>query len=179
MLGEAGFVGAEGGVGAGEVDVVADRDEGALLVCGVEAAGGVGEDEGLAAEQAEDAGGKRDLRHRVALVGVNAAGHDGDWRVGDGTQNELAGVAFYGALRPVGDFTVGDGGGVLDLSGEVTEAGAEDEAEGGFGWVEGADVAGGGLGAGVEIREWHVSVPSRTASKIVTRVRKHRPQVSA
>ncbi len=100
---EAGLVGAEGGVGAGEIDVVGDGDEGAGGVGGVDAAGGVGDDEGGAAEQAEDAGGKGDLRHGVALVGVDAALHDGDGDAGDGAEDEVAGVAFDGGLREVGD----------------------------------------------------------------------------
>ena len=41
--------------------MVGDGDEGALRVAGVDAAGGVGDDEGLAAEEAEDAGGEGDL----------------------------------------------------------------------------------------------------------------------
>ena len=53
---EAGLVGAESGVGAGEVDVVGDGDEGALLQGGADAASGVGDDEGFAAEEAEDSG---------------------------------------------------------------------------------------------------------------------------
>ena len=43
--GEAGLVGAEGGVGSGEVDVVGEGDDGALTVAGVDTSGGVGDDE--------------------------------------------------------------------------------------------------------------------------------------
>ena len=106
--GEAGFVGAEGGVGSGEVDVVGDGDERALLVAGVDAAGGVGDDEGFAAEEAEDAGGEGDLGEGVALVGVDAALHDGDGDAGDGAEDEVAGVAFDGGAGEVGDLGVGD-----------------------------------------------------------------------
>ena len=75
------------------------------------AAGGVGDDEGGAAEEAEDAGGEGDLLHRVAFVGVDAALHDGYGDAGDGAEDELAGVADDGGERPVGDVGVGDGGG--------------------------------------------------------------------
>ena len=94
--GEARFVGAECGVGSGEIDVVGDGDERALPVAGVDAAGGVGDDEGFAAEEAEDAGREGDLGERVALVGVDAALHDGDGDSGDGAEDEVAGVALDG-----------------------------------------------------------------------------------
>ena len=117
------FIRAECGVGSGEVDVVGDGDQGALGVGGVDAAGGVGDDEGGAAEQAEDAGGEGDLGHGIALVGVDSALHDGDRDSGGGaanrSQDELAGVTDYGGEGPVGDVSVGDDGGVLDVVGEV------------------------------------------------------------
>ena len=127
--GEAGLIGAEGGVGAGQVDMVGDGDEGALLVAGVDAAGGVGDDEGLAADEAEDAGGEGDLGEGVALVGVDAALHDGDGDAGDSAEDEVAGVAFDGGAGEVGNLGVGDAGGAADVVGEVAEAGAEDDAD--------------------------------------------------
>src|SRR6266851_2923380 len=152
---EAGLVGAEGGVGSGEVDVVGDGDDGSLAVAGVDASGGVGDDELADAEEAEDAGGEGDLRHGVALVGVDAALHDGYGDAGVGAsycpEDEFAGVADDGGLGEVRDFGVGDGGGVLHLRGEVAEAGAEDDAEG---WLErglAADDVGGGLGLRIKV----------------------------
>ena len=143
------FVGTEGGVGAGEVDVIGDSNEAALLVAGVDASGGVGDDEGFRAEQTEDAGGEGDFGERVAFVGVDAALHDGDGNSGDGAENELAGVAFDGGLREVWDVGVGNGGGIFDLRREVAEAGAEDDAEARRQRREGADVGYGGDGLGV------------------------------
>ena len=87
--GEAGFVGAECGVGSGEIDVVGDGDEGALLVAGIDAAGGVGDDEVFAADEAEDSSGEGDLGEGVALVGVDAALHDGYRDRGDGAEDEV------------------------------------------------------------------------------------------
>ena len=110
--------------------MVGDGDEVALLVVGVDAAGGVGDDESLAAEEAEDAGGEGDLGEGVALVGVDAALHDGDGNSGDGAEDEVAGVALDGGAGEVGDLGVGDADGILDLGGEVAEAGAEDDADG-------------------------------------------------
>ena len=113
--GEAGLVWACGGVGAGEVDVVADADQGSGSPDGVDAAGGVGDDEGLAAEQAEDAGGKGDFGEGATFVEVRAALQDGDWLSGDGTEKEMSGVAGDGWPGKVGDFLVRDDGGVCDL----------------------------------------------------------------
>ena len=92
--------------------MVGDGDEGALPEVGVDAAGGVGDDEGVAAEEAEDASGEGDLGERVALVGVDAALHDGDGDAVDGAEDEFAGVAFDGGEGEVGDFGVGDAEGV-------------------------------------------------------------------
>jgi hypothetical protein len=75
--------------------------------------------------------------------------HDGDLDAGDAAEDELAGVAGDGGERPVGNVGVGDGSGVLDLGGEVAEAGAEDDAEGGGVGIPGTDVVCGGGGAGV------------------------------
>ncbi len=126
--------------------MVGDGYEGALWDVVADAAGGVGDDEGGAAEQAEDASGEGDLRERVAFVGVDAALHDGYGDAADGAEDELAGVADDGGERPVGDVGVGDGGGGFDLGGEVAETGAEDDAEGGLEGGLGADVVGCGLG---------------------------------
>ena len=149
--GEARLVGADGGVLAGEVDVVGDADEAALRVGLVDAAGGVGDDERLAAEQAEHAHGEGDLGHCVAFVGVHAALHDGDGDAADGADDELALVAFDGGAREVRDLGVGDDDGVLDLRGEAAEAGAEDDAERGLEVGLEEDVGEGLRDAGVEI----------------------------
>ena len=154
--GKTGLVGAGGGVGAGEIDVVGDGDERALGDVGADASGGVGDDEDPAAEQAEDAGGEGDLVHRVALISVDAALHDCDWDAGNVPEDQLAGVAGDGRERPAGDVGVGDDVGAGDLGGEVAEAGAEDDADGGGELDLAADVRGGGGGSGKLIGlVWH------------------------
>ncbi len=102
--------------------MVADGDERALRVCGVETAGGVGQDQRSAAEQTENAGGEGDLVHRVALVGVHAAGHHGNLSATDCPQDELPRVTFHGGLRPVRDVCVGDDGGCFNMLCEVAKA---------------------------------------------------------
>jgi len=123
------FVGTEGGVRAGEVDMVGYGHKRALFIAGVDSPGGIGDDERFAAEEAEDASGEGDFGERVALVSVDAALHDGDWDSGDVAEDKLAGVAFDGGLREVRNLGVRNGGRVFDLRGEVAEAGAEDDAE--------------------------------------------------
>ena len=127
--GEAWLVGAESGVGAGEVDMVVDGDQLPYGERGPDASGGVGDDERGTAKEAEDARGEDDVGDGVALVGVDAALHDGDRDAADAAQDELAGVADDGGLREVRDLGIGDGDGVVDLVGKLAEAGAEDNAE--------------------------------------------------
>ena len=122
--------------------MVGDGDDGALRECGADASGGVGDDEGLATEEAEDAGGEGDLIHAVALVGVDAALHDGYGDACDGAEDEVAGVADDGGLREVWDVCVGDAGGGFDVSGEVAKTGAENDAKGWKEWSFVADVVG-------------------------------------
>jgi len=150
---EAGLVGAEGGVGSGEVDVIGEGDDGSLAVAGVDATGGVGDDEALHAEEAEDTGGEGDLGHVVALVGVDAALHDGYGDSGDGADDESSAVADYGGLGEVGDVGVWNRDGILHLGGEVAEARAQDDAEGGLEWCLAAD--GGDCGLGLRVKVSH------------------------
>ena len=122
-----------------------------MLVAGVDAAGGVGDDERFAADEAEDAGGEGDLGEGVALVGVDASLHDGDGNSGDSAEDEVAGVAFDGGAGEVGNLRVRNAGGAADVVGEVAEAGAEDDADVGFQVRRGAGVVGGGLGVAKDI----------------------------
>ena len=80
-------------------------------------------------KKAEYAHRKGHLRHGVAFVGMNSSLHDCDRDSPDRAQDKLAGVPGDRRLRKVRDLRVGDGHGILDLRGEVTEAGAKDECE--------------------------------------------------
>ena len=161
---EARLVGAQGGVGSGEVDVVGDGDDGALREVGADAAGGVGDDEGLATEEAEDASGEGDLVHGVALVGVDAALHDGYGDASYVAQDEVAGVTDDGGLGEVRDIGIGDACGGFNVGGEVAEARAEDDADSGKERGFAADVFGGGLRFAVEVGRLacigHVGTPA-------------------
>ena len=61
-----------------QIDVVADEDERALLIIEIDAAGGIGEDDGADAHASEDAHGEDNLLRRIAFVEMDAALHDGD-----------------------------------------------------------------------------------------------------
>ncbi len=148
---EARLVGAEGGVGSGEVDVVREDNEASLGVGCVDPPGGVGDDEGLAAEETEDACREGDLRHGVTFIGVDAALHDGYGDACDRSEDEFAGVSGDGGLGETGDVGVGDRRGVLNLGGEVAEAGAENDAEDRGDRGLGVDVGGCGFRSGEEI----------------------------
>ena len=107
------------------------------------------------AHAAEDADGEGDFVGGVALVGVNAALHDGDGDVRDGAEDEAAGVARDGGLREVRDVGEGDGGRVFKLGGEGAEAGAEDDADARA--ERGADEEVVGGGGGFVVLGGHVS----------------------
>ncbi len=127
--GEAGLIGADGGVSAGEIDVVGDEDKRAGGIRRVDAACCICNDERSATEKREDAGGKDDLGEGISLVGVNTTLENSDRDAGDGAEDELAGVTDNGGEGEVGDPGVGDCDGVGNVRGEVAEPRAENDAE--------------------------------------------------
>lgn len=96
---EPGLVGAEGGIGSGEIDVIGDGNQRALLITGVDASSSIGDDEGLAAEQTEDADGEGNLGRGVSLIGMSTTLHNNYRNSGDMTKDEFAGMAFNCRLR--------------------------------------------------------------------------------
>src|SRR5580704_4282985 len=122
-------VGAGEGVGALQIDVIADDDEASLGEFFLDAAGGVGEDDGFDAEAGKNANGKGDVLRRVAFVEMDAALHASDFDAVDLADDELAGVADSGGAGEVRDFCVGDPRGAGELVSEGAEAGAEDERD--------------------------------------------------
>lgn len=70
---------------------------------------------------------------------------DGDRNAGDGSEDELSGVADDCGLREVRDVGIGYGDGVMHLRGEGTEARAEDDADERFDGGTTANVECGGL----------------------------------
>ena len=113
------------GITAGEVDVVGEQDQLALLEIQPDAAGGVGDHQGGDSQAPQDAYRKGDFFRGISLVGVDAALHDRDRRAGDGADDQAAAVAFHGGLREMGDGRVGNGDRLLDPLRERAQAGAE------------------------------------------------------
>ena len=113
-------------VAAHQVDVIGDQHQRALGEAGVDAAGGVGQDQHLHAEQAEHARGeRRDAPSRGPRRrgrGPTAPARAGrSMRAGD----QLAGVADDLRRRPVRDDRVRHDGRVAQRAGEGAEARAE------------------------------------------------------
>ena len=137
-VGEAGaelvVVGTEQGVVGHEVDMVGDDHDVGDVEGGVEAAGGIGEDDLFDTELAEHLDGEGEGLHGVAFVVVEAAAHDEHGGAVEGAEDEGAAVALHGGDGEVGNVLIGDFLAVLDFLHEAAEAGAEhDGGLGAFG----------------------------------------------
>ena len=77
------------------------------------APGGVGDDEGVAAQQPQDADGVGHLVVAVALIMVHPALHDRHVPARQGAEHQTARVSGGGGRLEVGDLAVGDGGGMF------------------------------------------------------------------
>ena len=93
----------------------------------VHPAGGVGDQEGLAAQQAEDPDGIADLLIGVALVVVDPALHHCHRLAGQGAKDQAPCVPGAVEVLKWGDGGVGDGDGVLHQVPQVAQAGAQDQ----------------------------------------------------
>ena len=89
---------------------------------------------------------------------MDAALHDGDGDSSDGAKDEVAGVSLDSGCGEVGDLSVGNARGVVDVLGEVAKAGAKDDADGWGDVRRGANVVGSGLGVGVEVAHLFLGV---------------------
>ena len=92
---------------AGQVDVVAQDHEVAGAQRGVDAAGGVGEEQRLAAHAPEHLDRQHHRLPARALVPVAAAAPGGDEPAAAAVEHELAGVALHGGSAEAGDVGVG------------------------------------------------------------------------
>lgn len=110
-----------------DLDLVGDEHQVPGLEVPVHPAGGVGDQEGLAAQQAEDPDGVADLLVGVALVVVDPALHHCHRLAGQGAEDQLPLVSRGGGGLKVGDGGVGDGDGVLHQVPQVAQAGAQDQ----------------------------------------------------
>ena len=133
QVGESGaeplVVGADQRVQPHQVDVVLDDDQVALAAERVQSARGVGDDQELAAELLHHPDRERDLPGRIALVQVKPPLHRHDRVAGQLAADQLPLVALDGRLGEKGDFGVGDRRLGLDLAGQCTQAGAQDQPD--------------------------------------------------
>ena len=130
---QGGIVGAVEGVEARhahQVDVVGDEHDVAGLEGGVQAASGVGHDEGLHTQGAHDADWKGHLLHGVALVEVGPPPLDRNLFALQPPNDQIAGMPLHGGDREVGNLGVGDGLRLRHLIGQGVQPGAGDEADG-------------------------------------------------
>ncbi len=116
-------------VGSGKVDVIGDRDQSRRRPFLVEAAGGVGEQERLAAEPLERVDRNPHRIGVAALVIMAAALEERDPPALDRADHEAPGVALDSGYRKAGDVEIGDRGRVARLVGEGAEARAEHDGE--------------------------------------------------
>ena len=93
----------------------------------VHAAGGVGDYQGVAAQQAEHPDGVGDLLIGVALVVVHPALHNSHLLALQGAEHQLALVAGGGGDLEMGDVLVRHGDGVFHHVAQVAQAGAQDQ----------------------------------------------------
>ena len=106
--------------------MVGDEHQVTGLELPVHAAGGVGDEHGVAAQQVEDADPVADLLIGVALIVVDPALHDGHVLAGQLAKDHLAFMAGGGGVLEVGNLAVGDDDGVLHQVPQVAQAGAQD-----------------------------------------------------
>ena len=125
---EALHIGSPEGAVPVELDVIPEDHDVPGAVGRVDASGGVGEDDGLDAQQLQHPDGDDQLLEGIALVGVEAAGHAGHPFPGHGAEEQLPGVGGHGGEQEVGDIGVIHLDGVLDGLGEGSQAGAQDNA---------------------------------------------------
>lgn len=110
---------------ADQIDVIGDQHQVAGVETGVEAACGIGEDQGRHAELSKDPNRQRHLLHRVALVEVCATLHDDDRLVLQFAHDQpplMAGDSRDGEMR---NSAVAEHGRLVHLVGQGAEPGAK------------------------------------------------------
>ena len=107
--------------------MVADQHNVAGMEGCVYCAGGVGDDQRLCAEQAQDAHALGGISHGPAFISVHPALHHGHAFAAKGAEYEAAPVARRGGMFEIGDGAVLRKSGVFHLIAQKTQAGAENQ----------------------------------------------------
>ena len=103
---------AQGGFGE-QLDLVGDEHQVPRLPVGAHTPGGVGDDQRVAAQQAQHPHGVGNLVIAVALVVVHPPLHDGHIPARQGAEHQLPLVPGSGGRLEVGNPAIGDGDGVF------------------------------------------------------------------
>ena len=101
------------------------------LEAGVDAAGGIGHDQGRHTQLLHHPHGENDVGQCVTLIEMEAALHADDGLAAKAARHELALVARGGGADKVGNLAVGDDVLVLDHLGNAAQAGAQNETDAG------------------------------------------------
>ena len=120
-------VGAAEGTEVEELDVIGEEHQLTHVPVGVDAAGGVGDEERLCAEQAHDAYGVSRLGHGVALVAVHPALHDRDAPAAERAEHEAPLMTGGGGGTEMGNLAVIDENRVFHGVAKEAEPAAEDQ----------------------------------------------------
>ena len=107
------------------LDVVGDEHQLSGLPIGTHASGGVGDNQGLAAQQTQHPHGVSDLLIGITLVVVHPSLHHRHIFPFQSAKHQLSLVAGGGGGLEVGDLTVGHHDGILHLVTQVTQTGAK------------------------------------------------------
>ena len=116
-------------IGSHQVDVVVNHHQGALCEEGIDAAGGVGENQGLDAQHAHGADREGDDPGVVPLIGVGAARQRRDGTALDPADDETAFVAGNPGGGPVRQLPVGHRDGGRQRAREIAEARPENNRD--------------------------------------------------
>ena len=111
-----------------QVDVVLNQHQVRELIVGMEAAGGVADEELPDTQQLQHPHGHHHLLHTVAFVVVKAALQHGHPLPTEPAQQQAPGVAFDGGSREMRDVGVADFVLHLYFAGQRPQAGAQDDA---------------------------------------------------
>ena len=126
---EHGIVGADERIVAEQVDMILDQGDRARLDLGAERAGGVGQDQRVAAERLQRARQYVDGSSRHALVQMDAALQTGDLDAAEAAEHQPSGVALDAGARKARQVGIVDRRGVLDRGRDPVEPGAQDQTD--------------------------------------------------
>src|ERR1700722_5491900 len=125
--------------------MIVEEDQVAFFVVGVEASGGIAEEEGPDTQGLQYPNGEGDLLHTIAFIKMEPALQNDDFFVSDVSQDQLSFVEFYGRLGEMRNILVGD----LLFDGQLVDEGAQacaqDHSRGGAGKSFGLQKVGGFL----------------------------------